>query len=145
MANKQPRTEHSPHDSKPAGPRLGPVLSWRLYPLGLAVLGVFAGSAKATRARINADCGSPSGRAFAELVLTEKLGIHHPDQVIDFDYNTDTSPFYVTEADGTVIHYQPLSGGKLALRLRDGSGANDLAGFGLCLAPRRVSPPMRPI
>ena len=50
--------------------------------------------------------GSPSGRAFGQLVLAEKLGIDHPDQVVDFDYSTDTFPFYVTEADGTVMHHQ---------------------------------------
>jgi hypothetical protein len=63
---------------------------------------------------------SPSGRALGQLVLAEKLGIDHPDQVVDFDYNTDNLPFYVMEADGTVIHHQTLSGGRLALRLRGG-------------------------
>jgi hypothetical protein len=36
---------------------------------------------------------SPSGRALGQLVLAEKLGIDHPDQVVDFDYNTDYLPF----------------------------------------------------
>src|SRR5215472_14327857 len=53
---------------------------------------------------------SPSGRALGELVLAEKLGIDHPDQVVDFDYSTDNLPFYVTEPDGTVRHHQTLSG-----------------------------------
>jgi hypothetical protein len=49
---------------------------------------------------------SPSGRALGQLVLAEKLGIDHPDQVVDFDYSTESLPFYVTEADDTVIHHQ---------------------------------------
>ena len=49
---------------------------------------------------------SPSGRALGQLVLAEKLGFDHPDQVVDFDYSTESLPFYVTEADDTVIHHQ---------------------------------------
>ena len=62
-------------------------------------------------------------------MLAEKLGIDHPDQVVDFDYSTDTFPFYVTEADGAVIHHQRLSGGKLALRVRGGLRANETRRF----------------
>src|SRR5262245_41595911 len=76
-----------------------------------------------------AGVGSLSGRILAQLVLPEKLGIDHPDQVVDFDYNTDTLPFYVAEADGTVIHYQRLSDGKLALRARGGLLANETRRF----------------
>src|SRR6516162_2685575 len=72
---------------------------------------------------------SPSGRALGELVLAEKLGIDHPDQVVDFDYSTDNLPFYVTEAVGTVIHHQTLSGGRLALHLRGGLPANETRRF----------------
>src|SRR4029453_18867157 len=126
MPKKQPHTVHLPHDRK-AAPRL--MLTRRLYLQGLALLGVFAGSGNATRARISADSGSPSGRAFGQLVLTEKLGIDHPDQVIDFDYSTDTFPFYVTGADGAITHHQRLSGGKLALRLRGGLRANETRRF----------------
>jgi hypothetical protein len=32
---------------------------------------------------------SPSGRALGQLVLAEKLGIGHPEQVVDFDQSTD--------------------------------------------------------
>src|SRR5262245_48938138 len=78
---------------------------------------------------VNVDAGSQSGRALDQLVLPERLGIDHPDQVVDFDYNGDTLPFYVTEADGTIIHHQPLSGGKLALRLRGGLRANETRRF----------------
>src|SRR5262245_35157438 len=124
-----PQTEHLPHDSEVADALAGPILSRRLYLLCLALLSVFAGSGKVTRARINANTGSPSARAFDQLVLTEKLGIYHPDQVINFDYSTDIFPFYVTEADGTVIHHQPLSGGKLALRVRGGLRANETRRF----------------
>jgi hypothetical protein len=48
---------------------------------------------------------SPSGHALGQLVLAEKLGFGHPDQVVDFDQSTDNWPFDVTEADGTVIHH----------------------------------------
>src|SRR5262249_61242954 len=73
----------------------------------------------------NSNAGSPSGRTLGQLELAEKLGINHPDQVVDFDYSTDTFPLYVAEADGTVIHNHPLSGEKLALLLRGGLRAND--------------------
>jgi hypothetical protein len=79
--------------------------------------------------RISADAEVRSGRAFGQLVLAEKLGIDHPDQVVDFDYSADTSPFYVTGADGAVTQYQRLSGGKLALRLRGGLRANEVRPF----------------
>jgi hypothetical protein len=79
--------------------------------------------------KISADADSPSGRAFGELVVAEKLGIDHPDQVVDFDHNTDTLPFYITAADGAVMHHQRLSGGKLALRLRGGLRANQICRF----------------
>src|SRR5262249_18092442 len=78
---------------------------------------------------VNVDAGSQSGRALDQLVLPERLGIDHPDQVVDFDYNGDTLPFYVTEADGTIIQHQPLSGGKLALRLRGGLRATQTRTF----------------
>jgi hypothetical protein len=61
--------------------------------------------------------------------MAEKLGIDHPDQVIDFDYSAHSLPFYVTEADGTVMHHQTLSGGRLALRLRGGLRANETRRF----------------
>ena len=77
------------------------------------------------------DSGSPSGHALGQLVMAEKLGTDHPDQVVDFDYSTHSLPFYVTEADGTVIHHQTLSGGRLALRLRGGLRANETRRFGL--------------
>src|SRR5262245_6935866 len=85
--------------------------------------------AAALTPKISANAGSPSGHAFDELVLVEKLGIEHPDQVVDFDYSTDTSPFYVTAPDGAVVQYQRLSGGKLALRLRGGLRANEVRRF----------------
>ena len=69
------------------------------------------------------------GRESGQLVLAEKLGINHPDQIVDFDYSTDTFPFYVTEADITVINHQSLSDGKLALRVRDGLRANETQRF----------------
>src|SRR6516162_9347483 len=72
---------------------------------------------------------SPSGRALGQLVLAEKLGIDHPDQIVDFDNSTDNLPFYVTEADGRVIRHQTLSGGRLALRLRGGLPANETRRF----------------
>jgi hypothetical protein len=74
--------------------------------------------AAALTPKISANAGNPSGRALGELVLAEKRGIQHPDQVVDFDYSTDTSPFYVTAADVAVTQYQRLSGGKLAGGLR---------------------------
>src|SRR5262245_38874355 len=73
----------------------------------------------AGRKSTSADASSLSGQTFGHLVLAEKLGIDHQDQVVDFDYTTNTSPFYVTEADGTIIRHQSLSGGKLALRVRN--------------------------
>src|SRR5262249_9363883 len=85
--------------------------------------------AAALTPKISANAGSPSGHAFDELVLAEKLGIDHPDQVVDFDYSTDTSPFYVTAPDGAVTQYQRLAGGKLALRLRGGLRANEVRRF----------------
>jgi hypothetical protein len=85
--------------------------------------------AAALTPKICADAGSPGGREFGQLVLAEKLGINHPDQIVDFDYSTDTFPFYVTEADSTVINHQSLSGGKLALRVRDGLRANETQRF----------------
>src|SRR5262245_49329032 len=88
-------TEHLPHGSEVADALAGSILSRRLYLPGLAHLGVFAGSDKVPRGRINAENGSPSGRAFGQLVLTQKLGIYHPAQVINFDYSTDIFPFYV--------------------------------------------------
>src|SRR5262245_60014707 len=62
----------------------------------------------ADRKNVVADVGSLSGRILGQLVLPEKLGIDHLDQVVDFDYSTDTLPFYVAQADGTVVHYQRL-------------------------------------
>src|SRR5262245_58980877 len=85
--------------------------------------------AAALTPKISANAGSPSGHAFDELVLAEKLGIDHPDQIVDFDYSTDTVPFFVTEADGTIIPHQPVSGGKLALRVRGGLRANQTRRF----------------
>src|SRR5262249_48380899 len=79
----------------------------------------------ADRGGVGVDAGSQSGRALNQLVLPENLGIDHPDQVIDFDYNSDTFPFYVTDANDRIIPHQPLSGGKLALRLRGGLRANE--------------------
>ena len=83
----------------------------------------------ADRQNVVADVGSLSGRILGQLVLPEKLGIDHPDQVVDFDYSADTRPFYVAEADGTVIHHQRLSDGKLALRARGGLLANETRQF----------------
>src|SRR5262245_54904265 len=81
--------------------------------------------AAALTSKINSDAGSLSGRELGQLELAETLGINHPDQVVDFDYSAVTFPFYVAEADGTVIQHQSLSGGKLALRVRDGLRANE--------------------
>jgi hypothetical protein len=75
------------------------------------------------------DSDSPSERPLGQLVLVEKLGINHPDQVVDFDYSTNNLPFYVTEADGTVIQHQTLVGGRLALRQRGGLRANETHRF----------------
>src|SRR5438045_4157978 len=73
----------------------------------------------------------PSGHALGQLVIAERLGTDHPDQVVDFDYSSLSWPFYVTEADGTVMHHQTLSGGRLALRLRGGLRANETRRFGI--------------
>ena len=78
---------------------------------------------------IGGDSGTASGNALDQLFLAEKLGINHPDQFVDFDYSTQSLPFYVTEADGTVIDHQTLSGGRLALRLRGGLRANETRRF----------------
>ena len=59
--------------------------------------------------------GSRNGRASGQLVLAEKLGIGHPDQVVDFDYSTVNLPFYVTEADDKVIHHQ-TEGNRISCR-----------------------------
>jgi hypothetical protein len=50
------------------------------------------------------DPDSPSGR-LGQLVLAEKLGIDHPDQVVDFDYSTHNLPFYEHhQTEGTGYH-----------------------------------------
>src|SRR5262249_17670277 len=80
---------------------------------------------------VNVDAGSQSGRALGQLVLPERLGIDHPDQVVDFDYNTNTFPFYVRGAGGTFTPHHPPSGGKWALRLHGGLRANETRRFGI--------------
>ena len=79
--------------------------------------------------KISADADSPSGRGSGQLVLVEKFGIDHPDQVVDFDYGGDAFPFYVTGPDGSIKQHQRLSSGKLAVRLRGGLGANETRQF----------------
>lgn len=73
--------------------------------------------------------GGPRVRALDPLILVERLGIDHPDQIVDFDYRTDNMPFYVTEAEGKVLRHQTLSGGRLALRLHGGLRANETRRF----------------
>jgi hypothetical protein len=75
--------------------------------------------------KISVDAGSPRGRGSGQLVLAEKFGINHPDQVVDFDYSSDVFPFYVTGPDGLITQYQRLSNGKLAVRVRGGLRANE--------------------
>ena len=111
-----------------------------VLPLGLFVISAFGvtgfhrshaaepGSASVdTVGRVGTD--SPTGRALGELVLVERLGIHHPDQIVDFDQSPDAPLFHVMAADGAVVHHQRLSGGRLAVRVRGGLRAHETRRF----------------
>ena len=83
--------------------------------------------------------GSPSGRAFGQFVLVERLGIHHPDQIVDFDYSTRSRPLPCNGGRRHACAPPALSGGRLAFRVRGGLQANETRRFRI--VPGSPEPP----
>jgi hypothetical protein len=63
------------------------------------------------------------------LVLVERLGIHHPDQIIHFERSTEAGAYHITADDGALVHHQRLSDGRLAVRVQGGLQANETRRF----------------
>src|SRR5262245_45466170 len=76
-----------------------------------------------------APVGQASELSSSQLMLVERLGIHHPDQIVHFEHSGEAKPFYVTEDDNIVVHHQRLSDGRVAVRVKGGLLANETRRF----------------